>query len=372
MVAPALISHGWAASAPAKPKTGAKRAASTTAQPKRVLRTRAEVDALINKVGRTAPDWWNSVPLEYPKTLDLSWSKADKEWNNQKNVGQYLWDIINPNPGRWKQGAKLLHHLLVVNKDDPQKVLQIMDALARLYYGLLEDYPRAAFWWRKVNAGRKMPYGSNAIQLAECYWKLGNKAMAVEILNWIGPDYTRNGNVIKLWSDMGDVQKALALAEARAREGMTDSAYLAAGDVCRLAGRYPQALAYYQKVLSEEPSNALKGDIPRNRDRARASIEAIRVFDTLDLARVADGTYKSNSLGYAGQLYVSVTVKSGRIESVEVTQHQEKQFYSSLTDTPSQIIAKQSVKGIDVTSGATITSEAIINATAKALAGGMK
>jgi uncharacterized protein with FMN-binding domain len=65
---------------------------------------------------------------------------------------------------------------------------------------------------------------------------------------------------------------------------------------------------------------------------------------------------------------VSVKVKSKRIESVKVTQHKEKQYYSSMRDVPEQIIAKQGVKGVDATSRATITGNAIINATAKALA----
>jgi uncharacterized protein with FMN-binding domain len=55
---------------------------------------------------------------------------------------------------------------------------------------------------------------------------------------------------------------------------------------------------------------------------------------------------------------------------VKVTRHREKQYYSSLTDTPAKILKRQGVAGIDATSSATITSEAIINATAKALAGG--
>ena len=67
---------------------------------------------------------------------------------------------------------------------------------------------------------------------------------------------------------------------------------------------------------------------------------------------------------------VEVTVAGGLIESVKVTQHREKQYYSSLTYTPRKILAKQGVSGIDATSSATITSEAIINATAKALADG--
>ena len=66
---------------------------------------------------------------------------------------------------------------------------------------------------------------------------------------------------------------------------------------------------------------------------------------------------------------VEVVVRSKRIDSVRVTQHREKQFYSALTDTPYKIIEKQGVKGVDTTSSATITSEAIINAAAKALAG---
>ena len=65
-------------------------------------------------------------------------------------------------------------------------------------------------------------------------------------------------------------------------------------------------------------------------------------------------------------------VKDGRIEDVRVTRHREKQYYSSITDTPKKIVERQSVAGIDATSSATITSEAIINATAKALADGLK
>ena len=69
---------------------------------------------------------------------------------------------------------------------------------------------------------------------------------------------------------------------------------------------------------------------------------------------------------------VEVTVTGGRLESVKITDHKEKQFYSSLTDTPAQLIKRQSVQGIDGTSGATITSQAIVNATAKALAKGTR
>ncbi len=105
------------------------------------------------------------------------------------------------------------------------------------------------------------------------------------------------------------------------------------------------------------------------RNRAQASLDAIRLFELSDVKKVPDGTYRASSLGYEAQVAIEVAVKNRRIESVKVTQHKEKQFYSALTDTPRKIIEKQDVRGVDATSSATITSEAILNATAKALSG---
>ena len=334
-----------------------------------VTRSRAEIESLIEKVGKTPPNRWNTTQLDYPPSLDLSWPlRPEGPWNAHENVGQYIWDIINPNPGRWKEGIKLVNHLMIRHQDDPAKLVRSMETLGHMYHNLLEDWARAAFWWRTAERydGYVDPVG-----LAHCYWKLGSKEMAVEALAEIGSDYTRHGAVIKLWADMGEYDKALVLAERKAAEGMPVIAYLTAGDTCRLAGRYPEALAYYQKVLTVQDDLGREGDIKKDRERAQGSIQAIRFFDSLDVAEVADGVYTANSIAYAGPLHVEVTVKGGRIEAVRVTKHEEKQFYSALTDTPSQIVRKQSVKGVDAVTGATMTSEAIINATAKALAGGM-
>jgi uncharacterized protein with FMN-binding domain len=139
-----------------------------------------------------------------------------------------------------------------------------------------------------------------------------------------------------------------------------------------LAGQNAKALSYYQKVLAAPADGQQKERIKREQDRARANLEAIKLFDLSDVRKVPDGAYRASSLGYEGQIEVEVVVKQKRIEDVKITQHKEKQFYSALTDTPRKIIAKQSVKGVDATSSATITSEAIINATAKALAGAEK
>lgn len=334
-----------------------------------ISRTRAQVESLIDRLGRTPPEWWDSVPLDYPQSLDLKWPMPPPggQWNSQKNMGQYIWDVINPNPTKWKSGVRLMHHLLSVHKDRPEKQVQVMNSLGRMYQNLLGDYARAAFWWRKAGVDRDMQ-SPRGINLALCYWKLGNKKMAVDLLGRL-PVYF---SAVKLLADMGETETALRYAEAGARGDSADIAYLYAGDACRVVGQYSKAIAYYEKCLHVQPAGRAANRIQRSHQRARANIEGIKLFDTLDLRRVADGTYRSSSHGYVGPVYVEVVARSGRIESVKVTQHKEKQFFSSITETPRKIVEKQGVKGVDATSNATITSEAIINATAKALAGGMR
>ncbi len=331
-------------------------------------RTKAEIESLIDQLGRTPPDWYESTRLNYPQSLDLSWpQKPPGNWNAQRNMGQYIWDIINPNPGRWREGIRLMHHLLKHHEDNPATLTRVMESLGRMYHDFEEDYARAAFWWRHaaLEGNRQSPV---SVKLARCYWKLGNKDMAVDLLGRL-PTWS---NTIKLWADMGETSRALQLAEAYAKGGYPDMAYLYAGDACRISGRYREATDYYEKVLQVPASGRAANRINRNKTRARANIDGIRIFDSLDLSRVVDGTYQDQCPAYAGELHVEVVVRSGRIESVEVTSHKEKQFYSAITDTPRQIVQKQGLKGIDAVSGATITSEAIINATARALAKGSR
>ena len=332
-----------------------------------IQRTEAQIERLIERLGREPPDWFDSVQVDYPRTLDLSWPQPPPPpWDSRKNVGQYIWDVINPNPGKWKSGIVLMHFLLKKHERDAAKSRRAMNELGRMYQDLLQDYARAAFWRRMAEADKEQSPGST--KLAECYWKLGNKQMAMDLLNRMPAFYP----TIKLLADMGETQRAVQLAESGARGGMPDLAYLYAGDACRMAGRHDEALEYYQKVVALRAVGKPAERIKRNQIRARANIEGIRLFESLDLSRVADGSYRAASPGYAGLLEIEVTVSGGRIQSVKVTGHQEKQFYSSIDDTTRKIVQKQDVKGIDTTSGATITSEAIIYATAKALAGGIR
>ncbi|GEP41763.1 FMN-binding protein [Brevifollis gellanilyticus] len=330
-------------------------AASTT-------RTPEEVKALIEKIGPTDPEGFKSVRTNYPKTLDLSWPEQPGQgWNNQKNVGQFVWDIINPNASRWREGLKLIHEILDSKPDDSLK-LRAQKEIANMHFRFFQDYARAAWWWQQAGIGVDDPPG---MHLAECYWRLGSKKMALDFISDAG--YLQL-DAIKLLGDMGETDRAVEMAN----EYNEHDAWLLAGDACRLAGRLQEAQTFYEKVINTPPTGQRADRLNRTLGRAKASLDALKLFELADVSKVADGTYKDSSLGYEGQVEVSVKVRGKKIEDVKVTQHKEKQYYSALTDVPAQIISKQGVKGVDATSRATITGEAIINATAKALSQGVQ
>ncbi|MHC4607696.1 MAG: tetratricopeptide repeat protein, partial [Planctomycetota bacterium] len=216
--------------------------------PAAVKRSRKEVEELIDKIGKTPPEWWASAKLNYPKSLDFNWpDKPGGQWNNQRNVGQYVWDIVKPNPPRWHSGIKLMNHIMQVKKNDQRIVLKAMRTMGSLYYELLQDWARAAFWWRK--ASEKDGRQSNTPDLARCYWKLGNREMAEEILKGYTQDNSWNCQAGRLWCELGETDRGIQLAEARARQ-KPEQGYLAAGEFCFRDGRYKEALDYYQKALA--------------------------------------------------------------------------------------------------------------------------
>ena len=326
-------------------------------------RTPAELRKHIEQVGGTPPDWLASTDMNHPSSLDLDWPlKPSGKWDESKNIGQYIWGRVNPNVSRWKPGIKLVHHVMERHQRNPTLLKRDMEKLGEMYFTLLQDYPRAAYWLQKAKVSATTPTG---IHLAECYWRLGSKPMAMDMLK----GRSLHLNAIKLLGDMGEVDKAMALTASYANTNSFNEAFLNAGDALRGAGRLDEAIEYYQRVLDINKARNAEY-LKRYQARAAESIEAIKLFDKADVSRVADGTYTAHSTGYNGQMDVEVTVADQKIRDVRVTKHSEKQFYSALTDTTTQIIDQQGIQNVDGTSGATITSQAIVSATARALAKG--
>ena len=319
------------------------------------------VERLIRTTGASKPDWSDATKLNYPSTMDLNWTMpAPKPWNGKKNIGQFIWDTINPNQGRWREGIRFMYFLIERSPNGSHVNNMAKKGLASMYFRLFQDYPRAAYWWRQADLKSNDP---GYILLAECYFRMGSADMAMAAL----ANKPANTQTVKLLGAMGKTDQAVRLTEALARSRQPHELFLLAGDALALAGQYQKAITYYRKVLTDPRKPRNKQYENRQYARARESISAIQLFELLDVTKLKNGTYTDSATGYNGPIRIEAKVTGGRITSLRVLQHKEKQYYSALRDVPAQITSKQSVKDIDATSRATITAQAIVNATAKAL-----
>lgn len=325
----------------------------------------AEVNRIIDTEGATDPSWLAGVKMNYPNTLDLTWQKPPQgsPWNQSKWLGQFIWSTINENSGQWQNGVKVMYKVMDVNKADPDKLQQTYNAVARMYFNYFKDYARAAYWWKKAG-------NTDTVEMAHCFYHLGNADMAKKILTPYSDDTTRHADVARAWADFGDFDRALKMALRRTQTGTPDVGWLAAGDVARQAQKFDEALKHYDEVLKLK-GKTVSRDYAHNETRARDGYDTIKYFNLFDLSKVPDGTFKGTATGYRGPVEAVVTVQNRKITDVKVN-HKEDQYYSSITDVPAEIIAKQTVKGINATAGATMTANAIVMGAAKAVGNAMK
>ena len=94
--------------------------------------------------------------------------------------------------------------------------------------------------------------------------------------------------------------------------------------------------------------------------------------DKAEAGALADGTYEASGKGIGGDVPVTVTVKDGAIESVEVGDNSETQGIGSnaIEQLPEQFVGlktAEEVDALDGVSGATITSNALKDAVADCL-----
>ncbi|MBI5723939.1 MAG: FMN-binding protein [Planctomycetes bacterium] len=353
MLLAAWVTSGQITTSPATSPASVPASAPAASGEQKVM-TSAEVDALINKAGNSNPDWWDQVPLNYPQTLDLTWTQVAKGWQPQQNLNDYVWGVIQPNPAKWKEGVRLLHHVLTVVASDQQKVARTADELGRMYSDYLQDYARAAFWYRK--SGNQF----YRLALARCYIRLGDVQQAKTLLDKAS---TYDTNVIRLYIEIGEYDQAIRLGEQLGKLN-PQPGYLLAGDAARAAGRYPASMDYYQKA-----SQTTGGKRPsKYAEQAQANLETLKIFETYDPAKLKDGTYTGSSKGFRGPVDVEVAISDKKIKSVTVVKQKEDTYYYNKTGPILKaIVDKQGLRGVDAVAGATISSGAIINATAKAL-----
>lgn len=81
-----------------------------------------------------------------------------------------------------------------------------------------------------------------------------------------------------------------------------------------------------------------------------------------------DGTYTGSSMGYSGQVNITLTIKDGKITEVTNTNSDTRSFFNKAwRSIQPKILEKQSTEGIDTVSGATFSSMGILDASKIAL-----
>ena len=82
-----------------------------------------------------------------------------------------------------------------------------------------------------------------------------------------------------------------------------------------------------------------------------------------------DGTYSAEAEGFAGPVKVTITIKNGKITKITNTNTDTKEYFSKAwAKIQPAILKKQGVYGVDTVSGATFSSNGILEAAQKALA----
>lgn len=138
--------------------------------------------------------------------------------------------------------------------------------------------------------------------------------------------------------------------------------YAEMGDMAKAKQHYAEAIRLYP--TSNQPYG--RHLLVRYAAKVQSKLDLL-TMQSLKPGQLRDGTYSGRSLGYADtkDMVTTVTVKGGRIADIKV-QHQEKIELGATTSIPQRIIAKQSLK-VDAVTGATVTSQAIVEGTFQAL-----
>lgn len=329
-------------------------------------RTPAEVRQWIADQGPQPPAWWDDVSADYPSSLDLAGTQANpnRQWRPNVDIGAYLVSTVNPNQARWRPAIKMLHEALRARRDDRDKLAEAMAMLGRAYLRYEADAARAAFWYEQALKRGHRPFAGQVVNLAECYWRLGSADLAAQTLARYGLDDQPFPAAIRLLGQMGRTAQALRLAERLAAgNNSADHGYLAAGHVYLTDGDFDRAAQAFQAVVDLQRGSR---QLNRNKQRARNGLLAAQVAARLDLSGVDDGAYTGAARGYRANLNATVTIRGGRIDSIDIRNERDDWPFTSLSEVPARIVDAQQFNVACITE-ATTTSEAILAAVAQAL-----
>lgn len=304
--------------------------ASTGAQQtQKVTGTPEFVNAMTNQ--KIPPDWYAAVQPRY--------------------------DTSKP----WSEARLEIRRLLGIN--DPQKTREAVKLTC--LYSLKND----------INDGHELPM--YLFMGGEAAWAIVEyESYLARVLKERPQGYTEA--FVKLsscYSHFGEYDRALATMEraikhlpapphdigARANiENHRGDIYGQRGDIKEATKHYRESIRLFPTAKPQFGRHLLK----RRAQKVERKLARLQ-HANLDIANLRDGSYTGMTLGYAKDLTATVKIRGGRIADVSI-KHFEKIDLGATKTIPKQIIAKQSLE-IDSITGATVTCEAIVDATHQAL-----
>lgn len=131
------------------------------------------------------------------------------------------------------------------------------------------------------------------------------------------------------------------------------------------------SLTVYQTVATAraEHNAAVKAQIKAAEKRAREEAAALADEQArLAAAKYIDGIYEGEGFGYGGDIKVKVTVKDGAIDAIDVYEHAgEDDNYFNLAVGLTEKVIEANDTEVDVVTGATLSSEGLLEAIQTAL-----
>lgn len=277
------------------------------------------------------------VPPSWFATTSLNWD-TNKPWKDARLEIRRLLALDDPHV---RQGVKLTW--LYAQKGDigDGHELPMYMFMSGNYAWAIKEYP--PYLRRQQGKGPTHAYMCYASCLAHFGAYPEALGVLTQALDDLPPKPWRIANEANIHNHFADI-------------------YAQMGQLDKAKGHYAEAMRLYP--LSDQPYG--RHLLPRKVAQIQTKLR-LMTMDSLGTAKLRDGTYTANALGYADKadLVVTLTIKNGRIASLDL-KHEEKIELNATKIIPQRILERQSLK-VDAVTGATITSQGIVEATYRAL-----
>lgn len=268
---------------------------------------------------------------------------------------QVDWDMAKP----WKDGRVEVRRLLALDEEKVRQAVKITWLYARkgdigdghelpMYLFMSGNYDWALLEYPKhlqAVAGEGATHAY--VSYASCLTHFGEYAKALHVLDKAMADLPkppwRISSMANIWNRRGDIHGEM-------------------GDAAKAKACYAEAIRCYG--TSDQPHG--RHLLGRQAAKVQTKLDLLALW-SLQTARLRDGVYTGKALGYANaqDLEVTLTIRDGKIADVQV-KHQEKIELGATKIVPRRIVDTQRLD-VDAVTGATVTSQAIVDGAFQAL-----